>query len=278
MIIRSSIAYLFITSIIILHADHPVISSDLQNFQECIVGMQLCCEGILSHKRTFYFSNQESLTVSCADEDFYLHLPPEVLEYPKSSLEVAFASLGPVGAHFKFPEKLIPVSQAVWLCFSPQKEFNVPAKLKLSHCFECESLEDSQCLTLLKAENKDIKREENGYTSIAFSKVSKLQSNFHQDSQYYCTAYDNHFCIYCLAAEECSSEERVIGKINYCLTILKPKLYPTDQNLRIYCILHFNLKSCKKVRHDNNMLLYIHSCTGCAYAISAGSGADSRWL
>ena len=197
--------------------------------------MQLCCEGILSHKRTFHFNSQESLTVSCVDEDFYLQLPSEVLNYPNSSLEVAFASLGPVGAHFKFPEQMIPVSPAVWLYFSPQKKFLVPAKLKLPHCFKCESLEESQHLTLLKAEHKDIKREENGYTSIAFSKVPKSPSHFHQEGQYY-AANDYHFCIYCLAVECCSTEIQVLGKVNYCLTVLKPKWYPTDQNLRIYCI------------------------------------------
>lgn len=214
--------------------------------------MQLCSEGILSHKRTFHFNSQESLTVSCADEDFYLQLPPEVLDYPNSYLEVAFASLGPVGAHFKFPEKMIPVSPAVWLCFSPQKKFLVPAKLMLPHCFKCDSLEELQCLTLLKAEHKDIRREENGYTLITFSKVPKSQSHFHQDGQYY-TANDYHFCIYCLAIYH--SENQVLGKVNYCLTILKPKRYPTDQNLRIYCILHFNLMGCKRVRQDD----YVHS-------------------
>lgn len=221
-----------------------MMSRNSHNFQEYIVGMQLCSEGILSRRRTFHFNSQDSLTISCKNEDVTLQLPPEILDYPKPSLEVAFSLFGPVGVHFKFPKGMIPVSPAVWLCFSPRKEFHHPATLKLPHCFESESQGDSMSLFCLKAEEKDITRDGSGQTLIKFNKSS---SKFLANSQY-SIINAHHFCIYCLVVEDYSSEGRVVGKINYCMTILKPKLYPTDKNLRIYCILHFNLRDCKRVR------------------------------
>ena len=114
----------------------PVLPCNHHNFQECVIGMQLCSEDVLSHRRTFKFINQESLTVTCKDGDFYIQLPSEVLNYHKPSLEIAFSPLGPVGPHFLFPTGMIPVSPAVWLCFSPNRVFRNPAILKMPHCFD----------------------------------------------------------------------------------------------------------------------------------------------
>ena len=139
---------------------------------------------------------------------------------------------------------MIPVSSAVWLCVSPYKKFRSPAVLELSHCFTCNSSEDAKLLHFLKAEHKNIKRDESGNLMITFEKVDPAQSEFLPKKRTG-TLKDHHFCIYCLAAV--SQAEEVVGKINYCLTILKPKHYPTRESMKIYCILHFDLEGCKKV-------------------------------
>ena len=139
---------------------------------------------------------------------------------------------------------MIPVSSAVWLCVSPYEKFRSPATLKISHCFSCNSSEDAKLLHFLKAEHKNIKRDEYGNLTIKFEEVDPDKSEFLPKKQTG-TLQDYHFCIYCLVAV--GEEKDVLGRINYCLTILKPKLYPTKENMKIYCILHFDLKGCKKV-------------------------------
>ena len=213
---------------------------------ERILGSQLCCEGILTQRQIFIPSTQESLSISLFEDDVHLELPLEVLDYPDPdpSIEAAFAPLGPIGPQFIIPDGMIPVSSAVWLCSSPYKKFQDPAVLKLSHCFKCNSPEDSNLLSFLKAEHKDIIRDEYGQLSIKFEEVAKAQSEFPLNEQYGILR-DHHFCMYCLAVK--SLEKDVLGRVSYCLTILKPKLYPTNENKKIYCILHFDLDSCKRV-------------------------------
>ena len=167
---------------------------------------------------------------------------------------------------------MIPVSSAVWLCVSPYEKFRSPATLELSHCFTCNSSEDAKLLHFLKAEHKDIKRDKFGNLTITFEEVDPVQSEFLPKKQTG-TLKDHHFCIYCLAAV--SEAKEVLGKINYCLTILKPKYYPTKEHTKIYCILHFDLEGCKKVSMKkvatNNVAIgsyvslfytlpYIHAC------------------
>ena len=234
-----SLCYVFLIII-----DKPREVSGSENFEECLVGMQLCSEGILSQRRLYHLNNEESLSISSENEDFHLQLPHEALSLPNPSLELAFAPLGPVGPHFIFPDGMIPVSPAVWICFSPSKEFLDPAILRLPHCFECTSAEDLNSIVFLKANHKSITKDERGQSVIKFEKVDKSQSEFYP---HYGLLRERHFCMYCLAVEERSQEGSVLGKVNYCLTILKPKRYPTNESLRIYCILHFNLKDCKRV-------------------------------
>ena len=133
--------------------------SDSHTIHENILGMQLCSEGIFSQRQIFSLNSQESLSISFEDKDVHLTFSPEVLNYPNLSIEAAFAPLGPVGPHFVFPDGTIPVSPAVWLCSSLQKEFPNMATLKLSHCFECKNTEDSKLLCFLKAEHEDITRD-----------------------------------------------------------------------------------------------------------------------
>ena len=238
------IMYTFLTD-----TDRPMLDSGSHNFQECVVGMQLCSEGILSRRKVFHIGGQEALTISCEEDDIHLQLPPEVLKCTNPSLEVAFAPFGPVGAHFIFPDGMIPVSPAMWLCFSPQTEFQDPAILKVPHCFECTDREDLSRLYFLKAEHEDITRDETGQSLITFKKMDRRQFELDDQDSQYCILREHHFCIYCMAVENTSIEKNVIGQVNYCLSILKPKHYPTNKNLRIYGIIHFNLRKCKEVIH-----------------------------
>ena len=225
-------------------------NEDHQAF-DCILGQQLCSEGILTQRQTFFLSNQKSLSFLFKDNGASIELPSEILDYPNPVFEAAFSPFGPVGSQFILPDKMIPVSSAVWLCVSPYEEFRSPAMLELSHCFTCNNTEDAKLLHFLKAEHKDIKQDKFGNLTITFEEVDPAQSEFPPNKQSG-TLKDHHFCIYCLAAV--SQEEEVVGRINYCLTILKPKLYPTKEHMKIYCILHFDLNGCKRVSMQSMVL------------------------
>ena len=208
--------------------------------------MQLCSEGTVANRQIIPINNHNDLSLSFPDVDAHLQLSEEVLDFQNPTLEIAFAPFGPgVGSQFILPKGIIPVSPAVWLCFSPQKKFNNPATLKLPHCFEPENQEDTEHLQFLKAEHDNISRDKGGQIVVTFRPVDKVLSKFPLGTRYG-VLEDNHFCIYCLGAY--SSEEDVIGKINYCLTILKPTIYPKDElSTKIYCILHFDLDGCRQV-------------------------------
>ena len=218
---------------------------------DCVLGQQLCFEGILTRRQTFNLSNQNTLSFLFKDNGASIELPPEILDYPDPVFEVAFSPFGPVGTQFILPKNMIPVSSAVWLCVSPYKKFQSPALLELSHCFTCNNAEDAKLLRFLKAEHKDIIRDEFGNLTVKFEEVDPAQSEFPSNKQIG-TLRDHHFCIYCLAATH--QEWDIVGKINYCLTILKPKLYPTEEHMKIYCLLHFDLQSCNQVSIQNTVL------------------------
>ena len=167
-----------------------------------------------------------------------------MLDYPDPIFEAAFSPFGPIGSQFILPDKMIPVSSAVWLCVSPYKKFQSPAVLELSHCFTCDSSEDAKLLRFLKAEHKDIKRDEFGNLTITFEEIDHTQSEFPPKKQIG-TLKDHHFCIYCIGVV--SGSDILTDKTNYCLTILKPKYYSKEESTKIYCILHFDLPGCKKV-------------------------------
>ena len=227
-------------------------NGQLSKAHECLMGMQLCSEGILTQRQLIPISNHNNLSLSFQDVDVHLQLPVEVLDFPCPSLEVAFATLGPgVGSQFVLPDGMIPVSPAVWLCFSPQKKFDNPAVLKMPHSFKCENQEDTEYLRFLKAEHGDISQDKGGRI-IKFRPIDRALSKFPLGTPYG-TLEDRHFCIYCLVVY--SSEEEVIGKMNYCLTILKPAVYPKDEiSTKIFCILHLDLEGCRKVNVMNSFI------------------------
>ena len=235
--------------VIILFAAQSSTHEQLTQAHECLIGMQLCSEGILTKRKIVPINNHNNLSLSFPDVGAHLQLPEEVLDFQNPTLEVAFAPFGPgVGSQFILPKGMIPVSPAVWLCFSPQKKFSNPATLKLPHCFEPENQEDTKHLQFLKAEHDDISRDKGGQIVVTFRPVDKSSTKFPLDT-HYGILEDRHFCIYCLGAY--GSEEEVIGKINYSLTILTPTTYPkVELSTKVYCILHFDLDGCRQVNSN----------------------------
>ena len=234
--------------------------------------MQLCSEGILTQRQIIPINNHNDLSLSFPDVDIHLQLPEEVLDLQSPAIEVAFAPLGPgVSSRFILPDGMIPVSPAVWLYLSPQKEFNDPAILKLPHCFEYKNHDNTKYLQFLKAEHDDISQDKSGQSIVTFRPVDRASSKFPHGT-HYGTLEDHHFCIYCLAAY--SSEEDIRGKVNYCLTTVRPTTYPKDEiSMKIQCILHFDLSGCRQV----NFICFAKSVFS-FWIIIVGERTDSRWV
>lgn len=211
--------------------------------EKCILGMQLCSEGILSQRQILPIKSSKQLSIAFDEYDVHLQLPQEVLK-EGISVEAAFAPFSHTGP-FVFPQGMVPISPIIWFCLHPQRKFTEPAKIQLPHSFTCKSLEDSNLLYFLKAEHRDISVSRNGQTVIEFKTVNKTESDFPLDSQYG-TLKDHHFCMYCVSYF--ALREEVLQNVQYHLTILKPVAYPREKTKKIYCILHYNLrKTCNKV-------------------------------
>ena len=182
---------------------------------------------------------------SFEDHNIHLCFPQNALN-EHDFVEVAFGLCSQ--SECILPKNMFPVSPLLWLCSFPQKHFVDSVKITLPHCVTCNNAEVSlsQFLHVLKAEHNSIGTDEDGHTVITFKEVDK-KSNFPTGS-YQGTIEDHHFCIYCLGCY--INEEDLfkdIVRVEYCLTIMKPKSYPKDEIRKIYCILHYNLDTCKKV-------------------------------
>lgn len=213
--------------------DHQVILQE-----KSILGMELNRKGILSVPKIIEQTKAEQKI----GHGVYITLPQEVID-ENIQVECAFRPCGLGHYSFILPDKMLPVSQAVWLCATPQKKFKDPAEIKLAHCFHSEDKKHQKLITFLKADHEDIDKDENGQVSIKFKAVEGSQSKFPSSS--HGILLDRHFCIYCLAVY--CEEEEILGKVNYCLTILKPNAYPKEKAAKVYCILHFDLEECKQV-------------------------------
>lgn len=184
----------------------------------------------------------------------YITLPQEVVD-ENIQVERALRPCGTDQVSFRLPDKMFPISQAVWLCTTPEKQFKQPAKLRLIHCFQNDNEENKKLITFLKADHKDITRE-NGEIVIKFKATNEdqgTQSEFPANTTYGILR-DHHFCVYCLFAygEECE----ILGKMRYYLSILKPTAYSKHKTAKIYCILSFDLPDCKKVRKLCAWIMY----------------------
>lgn len=100
----------------------------------------------------------------------YIALPQEVVN-ENIQVESAFRPCGLGHYSFVLPDKMLPISQAVWLCATPQMKFKHPAEIKLAHCFQSEDKKHQTLITFLKADHEDIDRDENGQVSIKFKEV-----------------------------------------------------------------------------------------------------------
>ena len=226
----------------VMHVAASGIDSDHQAIlrEKSILGMELHKKGILSVPKNIEQTKSEQRI----GHGVYITLPQEVVD-ENIQVESAFRPCGLGHYTFVLRDKMLPISQAIWLYATPQKKFKHPAKIKLAHCFQNENEKHQKLIKFLKADHEDIDRDEKGEISIKFKEVEKSQTEFPSSS--YGILLDQHFCVYCLAVY--CEEEEILGKVNYCLTILKPNAYPKDKAARIYCILHFDLEDCKRVRY-----------------------------
>ena len=175
------------------------------------------------------------------DEDnIHIHFPQEVFD-ESQFLEMAFGLCGP----YVLPPNMIPVSPFLWLCTCPSKSFKQAVEITMPHCVDCESAEDAQNICVMKAEHADIKSGKSGATVINFKEAGLQKVDFKLGS-HEVTFQDHHFCIYCLA-QYVDKNELFESNLKYCLTIMKPRSYPEGRTLKIYCILHYDLETCRKV-------------------------------
>lgn len=213
------------------------------------LGIELYKRGIISVPNTVE-SHTDEMQIS---HGVFLTLPQEAAN-ESIQIETAFRPCGLGHFSFNFPQGMLQISQAVWLCTIPEKKLKKPAKLKLEHCFQSENEKHQKLITFLKADHDGITKDENGQFVIKFKAVDINKHPVEistMSSSSYATLHDNHFCIYCLAV--ICEEKEILGKVNYCLTIMKPDAYPKNKAVKIYCLLHFDLEGCKQV----SFVLYI---------------------
>ena len=193
------------------------------------------------------FSMPEIVECSTDEQEIapgvYLTLPQEVVDQ-NIQVEKAFRPCGLGHASFVFPKRMVPISPAVWLCTTPERQFKEPAKLKLFHCFQNDNDEHQKRIKFLKADHNDITRGKHGEIMIHFKEMTDGQSELPTNTSYGILR-DHHFCVYCLF--NYCEEEQVLKDRRYCLSILKPIAYSRHKSAKIHCILSFDLPSCKEV-------------------------------
>ncbi len=207
--------------------------------QKSALGMELYARGILTKPKIVQPKANEFVDIGCG---ISISLPQEVAEN-EIPIEVAFTPYGPGPSKLLgIPDEILVISPILWVCAPQVKRFKESAIIKLPHCFDCKTQEDSDLLTVLKADHNDeISVDEAGQLVMDFKKVD---AQFPPNKQY-CVISDDHFCLYCTMIHPYSDEE--LRRVNYCLSILKPKTFSTLETQTIHCILHYDLNGCHKV-------------------------------
>ena len=206
--------------------------------QKSALGMELYARGVLTKPRTVKPKKNEFVDIGCG---ISISLPQEVIE-DEIPIEVAFTPYGPGPTELLgIPDGMPVISPILWVCAPQIKHFKEAATIKLPHCFDCKTQEDSDLLTVLKADHNDISVDEAGHLVVDFKKVD---AKFPPNKQYGIIS-DNHFCLYCIQIHPYSSEE--LQRVKYCLSILKPSTFSVSETQKIHCILHYDLEGCHQV-------------------------------
>ena len=220
------------------------------------LGMELENEGVIDQLEIFHYdqTNGQGITSSASQIQTEDHVELEVsnevcADDELLAVEAGVVATSPLGP-FIFPEGLSSViSPIVWLCSVPQRSFSKLAKLKIPHCAHIDSIvKNHSGLRLLKADHTNVKLNKLGQRVIEFEDITSKHAGrltFDCDNLYI-TVKDNHFCLYCLSDRYYLKEHLV--NINFCLTIVEPSGPDNHECYNIYCILHYNLDTCKKVR------------------------------
>ena len=223
-----------------LISSESVLDLEREVHQKSAIGMELYGRGILSKPKDIELSNTKSVDIGCG---ISISLPQKEANNDSISIETAYTPYGP-GPTELFPEELFIVSPIVWVCSTPEECFSEPATIKLPHCFDCKTQEDADLLGIVKADHNDVSVNGAGQLVIKFKKVNSKQVRFFPNEKYG-ILQDHHFCLYCTIMKNYSDED--LQRVNYCLSILKPPVYPVDQPQKIHCILHYDLEGCHKV-------------------------------
>ena len=206
--------------------------------QKSAIGMELHGRGMLSKPKVIQPKNDELVDIGCG---ISISLPQKVI-HNEISIEVAFTPYGPGPTKFLgLPDEMLVVSPILWVCALQEKRFKETATIKLPHCFDCKTQEDSDLLTILKADHDNVSVDEEGQLVVDFKKI---EAEF-LPSEQYSIIRDDHFCLYCTAIQIYSDE--ALQRVKYCLSILKPLIFSITETQKIHCVLHYDLEGCHQV-------------------------------
>ena len=146
--------------------------------------------------------------------DVTISIPEGAVPYgqPHPNVEFGVALLGP----FEMPhgtEQVIPVSPFVWICVDTI-EFSKPVTVILPHFISCDTRQDTDALTFLKADLRSIDEDGRFHFASCDDGVAKFKPRSMKG-----TITLQQSCFICIASE-CPSMS--ISKANYCLMMVLP--------------------------------------------------------
>ena len=228
---------LLVTEMLVESTQNHGIDTNFKVHQKSAIGMELYGRGMLSKPKVIQSKNNESVDIGCG---ISISLPQEVID-DDISVEVALTPYGPGPTKLLgLPDKMLVVSPILWVCASQVNHFKETATIKLPHCFDCKTQEDSDLLSILKADHDNVSVDEAGQLVVDFRKID---AEFLQSKQYGIIR-DDHFCFYCTAIQIYSDE--ALQRVKYYLSILKPSPFSISETQKIHCILHYDLEGCHK--------------------------------
>lgn len=156
------------------------------------------------------------------------------------SIEFGVALFGP----FDMPNntKMRPVSPFVWICCdNPEFVFSKPITVIMPHCISCDSEQDCEALTFMKADQNDLNTE-GRFQFKRCDATSAFRPHTMKGSITLSAFTTQHFCFLCI----CSMSPNIaISKANYCLMMVTPT-QPEERYEVTFCITYL-LETCIEV-------------------------------
>ncbi len=163
-----------------------------------------------------------------------IDVPEGAIKEEVLDMKVGFALYGP----FSYPDDLRPVSVVLFLC--PQQEVTLlqPIQVTLPLIIDCAQDNINCGLTPLKACHNDDVKKMNRFEAFDV----KYLKIFKHKSFNYSSFLIDHFCYVCLAA--CPTRPL---NLSYCLSRIKPSVFPLNRQSTIHFCVSFCIKACLKV-------------------------------